>query len=242
MAFPVGPINRTVTGQFGRGMKEVNRADTGTIVLVTGNLGRYGAFEDSLHNLYVPRDTTCLRLKSGAAARMQNIGVRKRRGGWVWFIDDDHTFEPDTLLRLLDHNKEIIAPLVPSRIPPFDFVLYKTLDVLEHDGKVVSFSQSFYTPEDLTGYQGLLQVQGLPKAGCLIRESLWARMPDPWFRVGLFEPDDVQDDRYFMWEVRTKYAAELWCDLDLGMTHINTFAVGHKRDEELQYSIRMVTV
>ena len=139
-------------------MRFVDTGPPGTIVVAQDHLGRYVDFEQSLELLQVPQGTKQWRIRSGACAMNCNIGVSKRVGDWVWFIDDDHTFEPDVLLRLLAHNKEIIAPLVPMRYPPFDFVMYSKLNLIEYDTHTTVLSR-YYTMEDLTGVSGLIHVQ-----------------------------------------------------------------------------------
>ena len=212
-------------------MRFVDTGDPGTVVVAQDHLGRYAEFEESLERLQVPVDTKLWRVRSGACAMNCNVGVSKRTGGWVWFIDDDHTFEPNVLLRLLSHEKELVAPLVPMRYPPFDFVMYKKLDIIEHQDRTTCASV-FYTMPDLDGVSGLIPVQGLPKSGCLMRERVWKTMPPPWFKMGRIQPDQIDDDRYFMWEARSKYGFELWCDTDQVITHITTVSIGCRRDEQ----------
>lgn len=220
-------------------MRFTDEGTPGTVVLVTADLGRYGAFEHSLEGLIVPAKTQLLRVRGGSSANNQNVGVKKRTGEWVWFIDDDHTFAPEIVMRLLARNVDIVAPVVPMRHPPYNLVLYKQLEMAERDGRVVDFAETFYTMSDLNGLTGMIPVQGLPKAGCLVRESVWAQMPMPVFKIGLIHPDEVEDDKYFMWEVREKYRFTLWCDTDQSMTHLTTIAVGCLRNDAGQYNVRI---
>lgn len=216
-------------------MRFVEEDIPGTIVVASDHLGRYIEFEESLERVLAPIGTKLWRVRSGACAMNCNVGVSKRTGAWVWFIDDDHTFEPDVLMRLLRHKKEIVAPLVPMRYPPFDFVMYKKLDVIEFTNRA-SCASVCYSMSDLNGITGLLSVQGLPKSGCLMRERVWTTMPPPWFKMGRIQPDQIDDDRYFMWEARQKYGFELWCDTDQVITHITTVAIGCRRDDKNIYT------
>lgn len=211
-------------------MRYTNEGSPGTIVVATNHLGRYSDFEVSLEKLITPNNTSLIRARGGSSAHNQNVGVQGRSGDWVWFIDDDYTFQQDVLMRLLDRNVEMVAPLCPMRFPPYDFVLYKQLDMKEQDGKVSEFAEVFYKMSDLDGIRGMLQVQGLPKAGCLIRETVWARMPMPIFKIGLIHPDEIEDDKYFMWEVRERYHVPLWCDTDQSIMHLTTVGIGCERD------------
>ena len=223
-------------------MRETSEGEAGTIVLASYYFSRYMDFHTSLESLVVPKGTKYINARGGSSAKNQNVGVRHREGGWVWFIDDDHTFTPDLLMRLLARDKPIVAPLVPMRYPPFELVLYKTLNIVESEPyRVTSFEEEFYKMSDLNGTTGLMKAQGLPKAGCLIREEVWSKLTDPWFRIGLLHPDDIEDDKYFMWEVREKLGYDLWCDTDLVLYHLNTVSVGCKRDAANNYS-RLVTL
>jgi hypothetical protein len=218
-------------------MRVTNEGEAGTIVLPTNHLGRFGAFENALERLIVPQHTQLLRVRSGSSALNANIGTRDRKGSWVWFIGDDHVFKPDVLMRLLSHNKDIVAPLVPMRFPPFALVLYRVLDIIETPGQETKAVMELYKAPDLNGTTGLIKVAGLPQAGCLIRESVWSTMPYPWFKIGKIKPDQIDDDSYFMWEARTKYGFDLWCDTDQSIIHLNTAEVDCVRDQDGKYEI-----
>ena len=218
-------------------MRVTREGEPGTIVLPTNHLGRFGQFETALEALIVPENTHLFRVRSGSSALNANIGTRDRTGAWVWFIGDDHTFEPNVLMRLLAHNKDIVAPLVPMRFPPFALVLYKKLNILEQPGHETIFDSELYKPADLNGIKGLIKVDGLPQAGCLVREKVWSTMPYPWFKVGKIKPDQIDDDSYFMWEAREKYGFDLWCDTDQSIAHLNTATVDVIRKPDGKYQV-----
>ena len=204
-------------------MRFTTEGSPGTVIIAQGSLGRYIEFEMCLERLVVPTGTVQIRARSGSMSLNCNRGVNKRKGEWVFFIDDDHTFEPDVLMRLLAHNKDIVAPLVPMRYPPYELVLYKMLE------KYPKFQSTFYKMSDLDGISGLIKVEGLPKSGGLFREKVWQTMPYPWFRMGEINPDEIDDDRVFMYEARHDYGFELWCDTDQVINHMTTVAIGCAR-------------
>ena len=206
----------------------------GTIVLAQGQLGRYTEFEQSLDRLQVPRGTKIDRVPSGCCAYGANLGIRERMGEWVWLIDDDHTFRPDLLLALLGHNLPLVAPLVPDRWAPFNLVLYKELG--NRDNRFVSVP---YHVEEIKEKRGLLRVAGLPKAGLLARDVVFRTMPDPWFKIGRISPDQIDDDRLFMWEARERYGFELWADVEQHMPHLNTTSIGLVRGGDGVLSLRL---
>lgn len=195
----------------------------GTVVLAQGQLGRYTEFEQSLDRLHVPYGTKLDRIPSGCCAYGCNMGIRDRIGNWVWFIDDDHTFQPDILLNLLKHDKPLIAPLVPDRWSPFNLVLYRKLGIT-NDKKIQAIP---YLVNEIG--TGLMQVEGLPKAGLLAHDLVWKHLTDPWFEIGRIFADQIDDDRYFMLKARNK-GFELWADTALVMPHLNTTTIGLHRD------------
>ena len=49
--------------------------------------------------------------------------------GWVCFIDDDHVFPRDVLIRLLKRDRDLVVPAVLSRWPPHELIAWPTFDV-----------------------------------------------------------------------------------------------------------------
>ncbi len=206
----------------------------GTVILAQGQFSRFPEFETCLDSLQVPHGTEIYRIQTGVCALGCNMGLRQRVGEWVWFIDDDQLWaDPKIILKLLDHGKDMVAPLVPDRRPPFSMVMYKTLG---YTGPK-TFSAIPYTVDEIKYRSGLMLVEGLPKSGLLARESVWQKMPDPWFKVGRLFPDQIDDDRVFMYEAR-QAGFELWCDTDQVLWHMNTLAVGLVRDQTGAWSLR----
>jgi hypothetical protein len=91
----------------------------GTIGYWTAWHPRYWQFLDCFSSLKVPEGTQLLRVQGSSSAGGCNRIVKSFTGDWVWLIPDDHTFEPDILLKLLDRNVDVVAPRVCVRAAPF---------------------------------------------------------------------------------------------------------------------------
>lgn len=108
--------------------------------------------------------------------------VLKHGFEWLFFLDDDVCAPPDTVPRLLAHNRDVIsgvyyrrAPVGPNKSMPPVMLKYKNKDEAE-----------WVTQWDPPG--SLIEVD-LVGAGCLlVNRRIFERLPRPWFTWEL-EPD-----------------------------------------------------
>ena len=76
----------------------------GTIGVISSDLGRYSDFSLSMCVLLKPEDARIIWTKSVDVVGNCNQICRKMLGEWLWLMGDDHVFNPDILVRLLEHN------------------------------------------------------------------------------------------------------------------------------------------
>ena len=102
----------------------------------------------------------------------------RMHGDWVWFIDDDHAFDPQILMQLLSWNVDVVAPIYLMRQKPFLPV------TLVDEGKSI----------DLTTVptEGLAEVYATGTAGMLIRRRVFNKIHaaypgDPYFDKAMGE-------------------------------------------------------
>src|SRR5262249_50083782 len=91
----------------------------GAICVASAELARYPHFTPSMLNCRRSKGTTIeYHIGLNVAANF-NAGVRRMLANpalqWAWIMGDDHEFDPTTLLRLLDHELDIVVPLVVRR-------------------------------------------------------------------------------------------------------------------------------
>ena len=179
----------------------------GTVGVVVGSLARYRALFTSIEKLRVPRGTNLIYAEGVEVARNCNTLVDQMTGDWLWIMGDDHRFDPDILLKLLERKLDIVVPLVCRRHPPFESVLYKTMVA---DGA----PNEKYRLSDLPA-GGLLKVDAAGSAGMLVRQRVFGSMPRPWFK---WHPSTSEDVGFCM-DARVS-GFEVYADLDQTMTHI----------------------
>jgi hypothetical protein len=152
------------------------RHPPGAVIVPCQDTARYHRFTASLTNLQLPEGSHVIFGIGTSIVDNLNSSIRRLRAEdeWVWIVGDDHVFPPDTLMRLLERDADMIAPLCVRRGPPFPLVHYQAplFDGSPHH-RTVQFSDLPETDEPFE-----VQVTGsLP----LIRRYVLDELTDPWF-------------------------------------------------------------
>lgn len=200
----------------------------GMVGLISGDdQARYHHLMVSLDALQVPRGTMYAHATSCNPARNTNnlvkMFLKQPTLDWLWIMGDDHCFEEDCLLRLLAHGKDVIMPLTPRRQFPFDSVLVK-------EWKPAQGVVQWFTWEEIEAHTEPFPVQAGGSAGLLVRRRVFESMSPPYFRVGQFILDDLQEDVGFTWRCNT-IGYTVYCDPNTPLGHLTTSIMFPKRDE-----------
>jgi hypothetical protein len=137
---------------------------------------------------------------------------------YILFVDDDMVFPPDSLHRMLEHQKDVVGVLYSQRSHP-----YRQVGVLEG---VVS--------DDEIDEGGLAEAETLGTGLILIRTSVFARIKEPWF----LWTETHSDDAYFIEKVK-KAKIKVWCDLGLSKevghigSHVFRLRNGHDKQNRV---------
>jgi hypothetical protein len=149
------------------------RHPPGTVGIGTGDLARYTTFAHALARLQVPVGSALAWITGPSIARNHNELVRVMEGDWLWILADDHDFEPESLIRLLDRDVDCVVPLVTTRQPPYTMVVYDK-----------QMSESEYLPlawTDLPASGALVPIRTAGTAGMLVRKPALGRLSAPYF-------------------------------------------------------------
>jgi hypothetical protein len=193
----------------------------GTIGVLSGDLTRYTEFSQSMFQLAYPPGSKMAWVKSVDIVGAQNQILGAAEGDWVWIMGDDHVFPPETLVVLLgdmySKDLDVVVPLCLQRFPPFAPVVYKSQNE----------SGSYYVYDDLPE-KGLVQVHAAGNAGMLIRKRVLEKLEPPY--VGT-DGKGLNEDLFFCRRIR-EAGFKIWCDVDVRLGHINSFAIWPKRSEQ----------
>lgn len=141
-----------------------------------------GACTQSLAALQMPGRVKMHFVEGTHIAWQRNQIVREMEGDWVLFVDTDQVFAPDSLIRLLAHNRPIVGALIAGRHSPFPLACGRNRRPLPYHE----------APES-----GLLDVEWVGTGFVLIRSEVFQRLPAPWFQVGQMNPEKSGEDTWF---------------------------------------------
>lgn len=142
----------------------------------------------------------------------------------ILWLDADMTFPPDTLVRLLEREKTVVAANYAQRRNPVKSVAFK---------KAYNW-ESYLLHNNGENQTGLTQVEGVGMGCMLVNMSVYEKMKEP--RFGLtWDPkvgDHHGEDMFHCDRIR-EVGEKIWIDCDL------TKQVSHLGD--FPYRIEMVT-
>lgn len=205
------------------------------IGIIGNDAARFHEFTASTLRLRRPENSDIQMLIGGDWCGARNALAQATLDGdytHLWFMDDDHSFSPDLLLRLEAWGKPLVTPICLQRVFPFAPVEYVAAPPeLAHLGDFI--------PIDLSNHPGggLVEIEAGGAAGMLIsREVLEVvkengrggnGVPDePWFEYG-----DQSEDVLFCEKAKAA-GFTLYADLGARLGHITTCVVIPSYTEE----------
>lgn len=177
---------------------------------------RFGMFFDSLmHVRGVTHENVIYFRGANIAENRNGIAVKAMEFGFhaVWYVDDDQVFAPNTLERLISHDKDIVSGLYVARQIPFVPHVYHQRE----DGHI--------TPRLLQNGDRSMISAMVTGAGCLlVKCNVFKKMEKPWWRLGEADQVNWHDDAGFCKRARD-VGFEVWCDQGCPVGHMLTGVV-----------------
>ena len=173
----------------------------------------------ALTALQRPQGTVLLTAEGTTVAKQRNVLAQQALdlgAAWVLFVDDDHVFPPDALLRLLAWEIPVVGGLYVTRTPPYRSTAMHV--TREPERRFTSL-----TVEEMSR-DGLVDVDCLGMGFTLIRREAFDAVTAPYFMLGRFAPDEMGEDTYFTSQVRAA-GLRVACDVGLVIPHLAVKAV-----------------
>ena len=181
------------------------------IGIPTAEVARSGYFYDHFNALEKPVGTVCTFARGQSPARNRNMIIEQMFAydcTHILFLDDDVTFNPDLLNRLLAHDVDMVTGLYLMRNYPHSPIIFDHADEL---GRCITCwsKQS----------EGLVEIVAAGLGACLIKREVFEKMEKPWIRLGELESDQWCDDLGFFKRAR-EAGFKLFCDMSVCVGHI----------------------
>lgn len=158
-----------------------------------------------------PRDYTFIFAMDGYnTAENRNFIVNQAKNcTHIFFTDDDMILEPDTIEKLLKHDKDIIGAAYSVR---------------RTTGELVIGYMNDETDEWLKESKEIFECEALGGGALLVKTNVFAKVPTPHFGYHWYQSGQVRmsNDWYFCEKARnTGY--KIWCDPTIRPKHIGNY-------------------
>lgn len=197
-------------------------------VLVTYNTGGNSVkrpdYYDCFFALQSPPETMILPNHDRSPAKGRNDLVkaaRELKRTHILLTDDDVKFKPDSLMKLLSHDKDIVTGLYVEKGWPHRPLLF---DRVEEDGALWSY---------LLDPPALKEFENAGLGFVLIKMEVFDKVEQPWFRLGEIDCEQWCDDIGFFNRV-TAAGFKIYCDMTVCCGHIGTVLFTPEWDEKEQ--------
>jgi len=198
-------------------------------VATGGGMPKRPDFYDYLGMLKRPPVSYDLRCheRSPAQARNMIIGAAQDHNcDRVLFIDDDMGFAPDSLMKLLQHDVDIVSGLYLGKAFPHPPMVFDLAD------PETGACMPMYLFDHITGLQPTVA------AGfgfLLVKLSVFDKLEKPYVRLGELDPEQWCDDIGLFNRIR-KVGIQSYVDTDVWIDHIGTCMYKPMRHEGKWYT------
>ena len=132
----------------------------------------------------------------------------------VLWLDDDHTFNPDLAVKLIDHDQDMVSALYYARTSPFYPVVY-----------VKDPSEEWKHFPIIEPPNALMQVDAVGFGALMMKRDVLDRVPEPWFTLDWKCGEDIA----FCVQAK-KYGVKIFCDGTYKLGHIGAPPIITEKD------------
>lgn len=215
-----------------------DNAQSITVIVPSGTQARFTTFELNLMQTLVsaPKGSRLARARGSSPAKNRNEPIRLSVTPWYLFMDDDQKLTDDFVYALMKHDKPVVASLVCQKEPPHAPIIFKDYRL---DPMVGKKRFEPYSWADLDRKVGLFGPVYAANGGVfLVKREVFEKIPDPWFAIGQYNPEECNEDLYFYEQCR-KAGIDVYVDLSTPSGHIGPVASWPHQLQDGTWTIRL---
>jgi len=158
------------------------------------------------------------------------VQAQKNSSNYLFFVDDDMTFPPDTLERLMSHKKGVVGVNSYSRCLPSS----STVGLLDKNGEYLR--PEHHTPWERRIPKSLFECYFVGAGVCLIDMDVFNKIKKPYFEFITYKKGEfvgmikVGEDGSFCEKVRAA-GEKIWCDGSIEIGHLGDME--YKKEEDV---------
>jgi hypothetical protein len=141
--------------------------------------------------------------------------INEHNADYIMWFDSDMTFPEDTIVNLLERNKDIVCATYSKRVEPFHATAFEEINPV--------------VPVEMSGSLKKVKYAGM---GCmLVKADVYASIDAPWFPLTWHEQTDSwhgEDMGFCSKAIDSGF--DVWCDIDLSVN------IGHLGQQEFLLS------
>ena len=143
------------------------------------------------------------------------VQAQRNKSDYLLMIDDDMTFEPDILERLLANNKAIVGVNAYSRVLP----LTSTVALMDENGKYKDPSN--HTAWQMKVPEELFECFAIGTGIILIKMEVFEKIKKPWFKFNMHKDGYMieGEDAWFCSQAK-KVGYKIYCEPSVKVGHI----------------------
>lgn len=192
------------------------QVEPGLIAMVNRPVGLTAGYA-CFTQLQKPAGTGTAIITGTAIPRQRNEAVKAMLASpqfkWLLFVDDDQTFPPDALTRLLGHHRPIVGAVITGKYPPYEpWFFFNENGALRRA-----------TCKDAAGSR-VIEVGAVGTGFMLIRRNVLEAIGEPWFEGGKLGSEGVGEDIYFCLKAR-QAGYRAFVDTGLKVGHLTVVSV-----------------
>ena len=134
----------------------------------------------------------------------------------LWLCDSDQKYPQNTLIKLIEHNLDVVGAKVHRRWPPYEPVMYRYDICYPHYNDVPD--------EEWINSRGLIEVDSVGTGCLLVKADVFKNVKYPWFKFDEIDGRPIGEDVYFAHKVR-ELGYKIFVDTSINVGHVTTMII-----------------